>query len=204
MYYKDMNSFNKPHPNWPHSIIDQGQKILDSLDFNCPITPQKNDVLNFLTIDPQSIKVVILGQDPYPTKGVANGYAFAVNSYAPIPKSLQNIFQEIKATFGKVITDRTLKHWTNQGVLLLNTSLTTLINQPNAHQSIWKDFTLNLIKWLDSNIKLIWVLWGNEAKKYLPLLHNQVIYDAHPSPLSVSYRKKHTFKELHKLTNISW
>lgn len=189
---------------WPQKLIEQGQKICDSLTFNKLITPQKQDVLNFFTINPSQIKIVILGQDPYPTPGVANGFAFAVNSYAPIPKSLQNIFKEIKEVQGKIITDRTLKHWINQGVLLLNTSLTTIINQPNSHQHLWKDFTTSVIKWLDQNYKVIWVLWGNEAKKYIPLLKNKYIYDAHPSPLSVQYRKKNTFRELQRMFDILW
>lgn len=190
--------------NWPQEIFEEGMRILNSLPFDHTIVPRKQDVLNFLTIDPQTIKVVILGQDPYPTPGVANGFAFAVNSHAPIPQSLKNIFSEIKQVRGYVATDRTLSHWIKQGVLLLNTSLTTIVNKPNAHQQIWKDFTTQLIKWLDDSFQVIWVLWGNEAKKFIPMLRNKFIYDAHPSPLSVHYRQKNTFKDLQAIINISW
>ncbi len=198
-----MNIQNFNH-NWPQEIIDEGIQICNSLNFDKTVVPNKADVLKFLEINPKKIKVIILGQDPYPTPGVANGFAFAVNSHAPIPQSLKNIFREIKEVRGYVVADRTLIHWIDQGVLLLNTSLTTIVNKPNAHQHIWKEFTMKVIKWLDNNFQVIWVLWGNEAKKYMPILHNKYIYDAHPSPLSVNYRQKNTFKELQDLINISW
>ncbi len=195
---------NQDINKWPKKIIQEGIKICHAINFDDSITPPKKDVLNFLKIDPATIKVVILGQDPYPSFGVANGFAFAVNSYAPIPKSLQNIFKEIKEVQGKVVTDRTLKHWINQGVLLLNTSLTTVVNHSNSHQHLWKDFTIEVIKWIDQNYKVIWVLWGNEAKKYIPIIKNKYIQDGHPSPLSIQYRKKNTFHELQEILDISW
>lgn len=166
-------------------------------------TPSKDDVLRVLNM--KEVKVIILGQDPYPTKGVANGRAFAVNKDIKIPQSLNNIFKEIEDTFGEVKTDRTLQSWEDQGVMLLNTSLTTKINNSNAHKSIWKNFTLDLIQRLDKE-NVIWVLWGNEAKAYKKYIINSkyIIEDAHPSPLSVSKRKGDTFSKLSNLINIKW
>lgn len=186
---------------WKQELVIQGNEILNSIDFK-NITPNKEDVLNFLNMDPSKIKVVIIGQDPYPTKGVANGYAFAVNKGCKVPQSLNNIFKEIKEINGAVHTDETLESWKDQGVLLLNTSLTTKIGEPNAHKHLWQEFTTQIIKWLDDNFQDIkWVIWGNEAKKVSKNIKGIKIIDAHPSPLSVRHRNKNTFKEI---TEINW
>ena len=181
--------------NWPKELIDEGNKILESIDFNIS-SPSKDRVLNFFNMNPNDIKVVILGQDPYPTKGVANGRAFAVNEDIKEPQSLKNIFKEIEDVQGFVKTDKTLLHWEKQGVLLLNTSLSVEIGKPNSHKSLWKDFSNKLINWIDSNLNVTWILWGNEAMKFQKQLKNRCITDSHPSPLSVRHRKKNTFKEI--------
>lgn len=189
------------HPNWPKEIILNFTNKLETIVFK-NVTPNKDDVLRFFEIDPKSIKVVIIGQDPYPTPGVANGRAFAVNRGKPLPPSLKNIFKEIKEVQGFVKTDETLEHWTNQGVLMLNRSLTTIEWNSNAHKDIWSKLTLELIAYLDDSIKPIFVLWGNDAIALERVIkHSEIIKDAHPSPLSVSRRKKNTFK---KLKHISW
>lgn len=180
---------------WKQELIDKGNSILNSLDFN-NVTPEKENVLRFLEMNPSEIKVVIIGQDPYPTKGVANGKAFAVNKGTPLPQSLKNIFKEINEVQGFVQTDETLESWTSQGVLLLNTALTTVVGQPNAHKDIWQAYTKEVIEWLDSNFDITWVLWGNEALKVGKNIKGKKIFDAHPSPLSVRHRNKNTFKEL--------
>ncbi|WP_128008535.1 uracil-DNA glycosylase family protein [Mycoplasma sp. ATU-Cv-508] len=105
---------------------------------------------------------------------------------------------------GKVYADRTLRHWIRQGVLLLNTSLTTRVHMPNSHKHIWQGFTEKVIRWLDKSQAPIWVLWGNEAKNYRRIISSQAIVDAHPSPLSFKYRRQHTFQELARLTDITW
>ncbi|WKX02457.1 uracil-DNA glycosylase [Candidatus Mycoplasma mahonii] len=186
--------------NWPIELINEANKILDRL-YDDNVSPSKNKALRFFNKNPDNIKIIILGQDPYPTPGVANGIAFAVNKDIKEPQSLKNIFKELIEVRGSFKTDKTLKHWEDQGVLMLNTSLTVEHGQPNSHTKAWKPFTNKLIKWMDNNLKITWVLWGNEAKKYAPLLVNKKIMDAHPSPLSVRHRIKNTFKEL---TNIDW
>ena len=184
---------------YDQKILNQ---IFEKIDWDIT-TPNKENVL--LALKTKDVKVVILGQDPYPTKDVANGYAFAVNKGCKLPMSLRNIFKEINEVLGKVHTDETLQSWVNQGVLLLNTSLTTEIGKPNAHKSLWKDFTKDLILNLSKDKNIIWVLWGNEAKKFKKYLtESKVIEDAHPSPLSNRHRNKNTFKILSQLTKIKW
>ena len=180
---------------WPVELIKEGNSILNKC-YGSNVSPAKENVLRFFQLDPSKIKVIILGQDPYPTPGVANGRAFAVNKNVKEPQSLKNVFKELIEVNGYYETDKTLEHWENQGVLLLNTSLTVKHFKPNSHKEYWKDFTNKLITWLDQNLKVTWVLWGNEAKKYQKNLRNKVIFDAHPSPLSVRHRKKNTFREI--------
>ena len=175
-------------------------KILKSINWK-ETTPPKRKVINALKV--KKVKVVILGQDPYPTRGVANGYAFAVNKNIKIPQSLNQILKEVKETQGFVKTDRTLKHWKKQGILLLNTSLTTKINSSNSHQNIWKKFIEKIIIELGKDKEIIWILWGNEAKKYEKIINsNFIITDVHPSPLSAYKRKGDSFKRLKELMSI--
>lgn len=184
---------------WPEEIVNEGHAILASIDFN-NVTPKKNDVLNFLKMEPEKIKVIIVGQDPYPTPGVANGYAFAVNKGLKIPKSLQNIFKEINEVQGFLKADCTLEHWTKQGVLLLNSSLTTRIYEPNAHKHIWTSYINKVISFLDNNFtNIIWVIWGKQAEIVTQNVKGRKIIDAHPSPLSFHLRTKVTFKALKEI-----
>ena len=183
--------------------IQSFNKVCDQIDWE-KTTPSKKMVLNAL-FNTKNIKVVILGQDPYPTKDVANGFAFAVNKNIQIPKSLKQIFKEIRNEFGVVNTDRTLDSWIKQGVLLLNTSLTTKIGYPNTHKFLWKDFTTTIIEDLGKDTNLVWILWGNEAKKFKVIIKSKkIIEDAHPSPLSKKYRNENTFKDIKKYINIKW
>lgn len=179
------------------------KQAINQIDWNTS-TPKRKDVLNALLIE--KIKVVILGQDPYPKENVANGNAFAVNINCAIPMSLKNIFKEIKLINGIVCADRTLNLWKKQGVLLLNTSLTTKINQSQSHTKIWKPFIIDLIEGISQDKNIIWVLWGRIAQSYKKYIKNsrEIIEDAHPSPLSYIHRKKHTFKRLGELTKIKW
>jgi uracil-DNA glycosylase len=95
--------------------------------------------------------VVILGQDPYPTPGDANGLAFSVDRNYSLPHSLINIFRELKSDLNINRNDGNLIDWVKQGVLLLNTALTFNRNNPNF-LSLWKPFTENIIKYIDENI----------------------------------------------------
>ena len=137
------------------------------------------------------VKVVILGQDPYHGTGQANGRAFAVNKGIAVPPSLRNIFKEVKSEYGEVNADETLSSWAEQGVFLLNASLTVLAGQPASMQNIgWDIFTDNTIKALAQDSKpKVFMLWGNFAKKKEYLIKDTphlILKAAHPSPLSAS------------------
>lgn len=146
--------------------------------------------LNLTAFD--DIKVVILGQDPYHEQGQANGLAFSVYEGVKIPPSLRNMFKELQDDLGgELRTDTDLSDWAQQGVLLLNTALSVTEGHANSMAEIWVPFTDRLIQLIDENkTPVIFVLWGSNAKKKIPLIKNNgefIVQSAHPSPLS-AYR----------------
>lgn len=141
-----------------------------------------------------SIKVVVLGQDPYPTKGHANGLSFSVNdNVSPLPKSLKNIFKELASDLS--LLERTkgnLEDWANQGVLLLNNVLTVSEGDAGSHfKKGWEEFTSEVISIINEKLDgVVFILWGAKAQKKganVSLEKHLVIKSPHPSPLS-SYR----------------
>lgn len=157
------------------------------------IFPKKEDVFNALVFTSyENTKTVILGQDPYPNVGQGMGLSFSVNVGVPIPKSLQNIYRELQSDLGcKIPKHGSLRKWAEQGVLLLNTSLTVEAGKPNSHQNKgWEIFTDRIISLV--NMKkdpVVFILWGNNARSKKALIsnpHHLIIESAHPSPLSAS------------------
>lgn len=142
----------------------------------------------------EDVRVVILGQDPYPTPGHANGLAFSVKSnIKPLPKSLQNIFKEIDSEFGFTGEQNgDLTRWANQGVLLLNNVLTVRQGFPDSHKGIgWEIFTDAVLTLLNETQEgIVYMLWGKNAQQKGALIDetkNLVLKSVHPSPLS-AYR----------------
>ncbi len=138
----------------------------------------------------ENVKVVVLGQDPYHGAGQAHGLSFSVPDGVKAPPSLINIFKEIKDDIGTSIPNSgNLTPWANQGVLLLNATLTVRENQAGSHQNKgWEIFTDTVIKKLsDHKTGLVFLLWGNYAKNKVPLIdankHN-ILTAPHPSPLA--------------------
>lgn len=137
-----------------------------------------------------NVKVVILGQDPYHTPGVANGLAFSANEGQKIPPSLMNIYKEIKQEFGTPIpTSPDLGRWAKQGVLLLNATLTVRKGEAGSHQGKgWETFTDAVIKTVsDQKESVVFLLWGAYAQKKESLIDNSkhlVLKSPHPSPFS--------------------
>ena len=183
------------------------------------IYPPKSEVFaafNLTSI--ANVKVVILGQDPYPTESVANGLCFSVSPTAIIPKSLKNIFLELKNDVGKEIPlNGDLSAWAKQGVLLLNTVLTVEKGKPDSHAGIgWERFTDAIIKVLTTqNNPVVFILWGAKAQQKIPLIDqsNHLILTApHPSPLSVyrgflgskHFSKANDYLLLNNKKPISW
>ena len=154
------------------------------------ISPKYSEILKALELTTlASTKVVIVGQDPYPGEGLANGLAFSVNKNKRIPASLRNIFKEISSDIGPTNhAHGCLESWGLQGVLLLNSILTTEIELPGSHQRKgWEVFTDKIIEVLNFKSNLVFMLWGNYAiKKGNKINANKhlVLKSAHPSPLS--------------------
>lgn len=137
-----------------------------------------------------SVKVVILGQDPYHGPGQAMGLSFSVPSNVPAPPSLKNIFREISDDLGiRMSGNPNLEPWARQGVLLLNTSLTVQSGIANSHSRIgWGEFTDAVIKYISDNCEgVVFLLWGRFAQSKKALIDqtkHHVLEAAHPSPLA--------------------
>lgn len=137
------------------------------------------------------VKVVIVGQDPYHGPNQANGLSFSVNKGVPFPPSLQNIFKELKDDVGiEIPISGDLSHWAQQGVLMLNATLTVEEGKAGSHQKKgWEQFTDAVIQQLaEKRENLVFILWGSYAQKKGANINRDkhfVIESAHPSPLSV-------------------
>ena len=162
---------------------------------NYTIYPPMEEIFNAFKITPLSkVKVVILGQDPYYNQGQAMGLSFSVKDGIKPPPSLVNIYREISNDLNREIniSSGNLTHWAEQGVFLLNTTLTVRDGEPLSHKGHgWEIFTDNVIKTLNENDSpKVFLLWGNnaKAKKNLITNKNHLILEAgHPSPLSARY-----------------
>ena len=158
------------------------------------IYPPMYDIFNaFKATAYEDVKVVIIGQDPYHRPNQAHGMCFSVKEGMPIPASLKNIYGEIKDDLGIPIPrSGCLKHWAEQGVLLLNTILTVREGKPLSHKGYgWEKFTDDvMIKLNEKKEQIIFLLWGTPAKKKGMLITNPIhrkLCAAHPSPLSAHY-----------------
>lgn len=138
----------------------------------------------------EEVKVVILGQDPYPTKNHANGLAFSVSEHiTPLPKSLKNIYKELESDLGIERSTGSLINWATQGVLLLNTVLTVQEGNAGSHRGIgWEEFTDEIIQRLsDDREGIVFILWGKKAQEKQVMIDRSkhyIIASPHPSPLS--------------------
>ncbi|MDR3215535.1 MAG: uracil-DNA glycosylase [Bacilli bacterium] len=163
--------------------------------------PDYQDILRFMQYPLNEIKVIILGQDPYHTKGVADGLAFSSKA-TKIPPSLRNIFKELNNDLGINNTSPNLESWAQQGVCLLNTYLSVKEGLPKSHHYLrWDLFIKPLIKYLDHYQSFIFVLWGNSAQDYERFINNgYLIRGGHPSPLSQRYfMNGHYFSKINAL-----
>lgn len=158
------------------------------------VYPPAGLIFNAFNLCPFSkVKVVLIGQDPYHEPGQAHGLCFSVNDGVAFPPSLLNIFKELKSDVGTDIPQSgNLSRWAEQGVLLLNATLTVREHQAGAHQGKgWEEFTDAVIKTLsDKKEGLVFILWGSYAQSKAKLIDehkHQILRSAHPSPLS-AYR----------------
>lgn len=172
-YFKDLTAFLK-------------QEKLSNI-----IYPPESKIFNaFERCTCEKVRVVIIGQDPYHGPGQANGLAFSVNEGMTLPPSLRNIYKEIKNDLGKEKgINGSLESWADQGVLLLNATLTVRAGTPGSHQNKgWEQFTDAVIQKLcQERENLVFILWGAYAQKkgaFIDCNNHLVIKSAHPSPFS--------------------
>lgn len=187
-----MSLFAQLHPDWQSALapLRRNFEAIDAQLVAQEITPTYELVLRSLNTPIESVRVVIVGQDPYPNPAHANGLAFSVHrNISILPASLRNIFKELA---NDCAVDKPengdLSRWAEQGVLLLNRVLTTQVGQSMAHSTIgWQVITNEVARILGSR-DVIDVLWGKSAQELLPYFADKLsITGVHPSPLS-AYR----------------
>ncbi|MBQ3318490.1 uracil-DNA glycosylase [Candidatus Saccharibacteria bacterium] len=214
------------HPSWRPFLTSEFEKpyfrelseFLKTAYSEKTIFPPKALVFRAFWTDLNSVKVVILGQDPYHTPGAAEGLAFSVPDSAPIPPSLINIYKEIDADVGRHKNPTGhLENWQKQGVMLLNTVLTVEAHKAGSHRGRgWETFTTAVIKYLnETRPHLVFMLWGRDARAKAGLIDHEkhlVLESPHPSPLSAHtgffgnhhFSKCNEFLKAHELSPIEW
>ncbi len=177
------------------------------------IFPPKDKIFNvFKLVNINDIKIVILGQDPYHTEGMANGIAFSVyNDFSKMPPSLRNIFKELESDKGIKNSNKDLTPWVKQGIFMLNTTLTVEKGKANTHKNIgWNPLIVETIKKIsENNDKVAFMLWGNFAQgfeRYIDTDKHILIKTVHPSPLSANkgFLGSKQFSEVEKLLGIEF
>jgi len=216
-------------PSWKNALKEEfNQNYMKTLeqflqqeqDTGKSILPKPSLWFNALNATPiNKVKVLILGQDPYPTKGHAHGLCFsALDPIEPLPKSLQNIYKELNSDLNIDNTHTAnLQAWARQGVLLLNAVLTVEEGKANAHKNRgWERFTDKIIEVVNEKCNnVVFVLWGHYAQKKAKLIDaskHLIIQDPHPSPLSAyrgfwgskPFSRINSYLKAHKREAIEW
>ena len=180
------------HPNW-RKLLGESVQLLVPIEeklSNEDYLPRKTNLLRSLTFNPLDAKVLILGQDPYPNKEDAMGLAFSTaRADGSLPASLKNIFIELNSDLGILKpTSGDLTPWCNQGVVLLNRTLSCRIGESGSHRDLgWREFTFEVVKVL-ADLDVVAILWGKSAQELSNLFtEERLIESVHPSPLS-AYR----------------
>lgn len=200
-YFQELTNFVKAE-YCQHTVFPPGKEIFRAFD-KC---------------DFDGVKVVIIGQDPYHGPGQANGLCFSVREGVRIPPSLMNIYKEIKNDLGKPFpASGELERWAEQGVLLLNATLTVRASSPGSHQKKgWESFTDAVIKKVsDERENVVFILWGAYAQKKGEVIDrskHHVIVSPHPSPFSADrgffgskpFSKTNAYLKSKGLTEINW
>lgn len=196
------------HTDWRAVLLQlatmHGERINTALckDAGAMLPPHDLIFNAFTKFNMADLKVVILGQDVYPTRGHGMGLCFSVSGVqntnvntntTKMPPSLRNIFKELEHEYGVKRMSMDLTDWAEQGVLMLNTALTVLEGKAGKHISVWKPFTQDLLDYVVQNTEhVVYILWGEHAKDaVLPLFNeadrkeaNKILTHSHPSPLA--------------------
>jgi uracil-DNA glycosylase len=209
------------HPTWEAFLQDEILTDLVNIENQVAemggvVTPPSPAVLRFLGIDLSKVKVVILGQDPYPQEGVATGRAFEVGGLASWNASFRNTslknivralysakfnryrrYKEIAAEgFAWLLSpDKLFSHWEDEGVMLLNTSFTCRVGASNSHEKIWRSFSEKLFRYVAlKNNGIIWFLWGNHARQIVqPVPIKYQFTTMHPMLCAQKESRPHDF-----------
>ncbi len=160
------------------------------------IRPDREHIFNALHLTPANqVKVIVLGQDPYHSPGLAQGLAFSIPKDIPLqsklfPSSLRNINKALMLERFGTLSNGDLTHWAKQGVLLLNTALSVRLGEANSHAQLgWKSLVIEIIQKLSQQPNLVWMLWGGHAQSMEEYIHNPnqhlILKSSHPSGLGV-------------------
>ncbi|HOY47114.1 MAG TPA: uracil-DNA glycosylase [Alphaproteobacteria bacterium] len=189
----------KIEESWKMALLDEFDKdyFIKLTDFvrseyisGKTVYPAPINIFNAFNLCPlDQVKVVIIGQDPYHEPGQAHGLCFSVQDGISLPPSLQNIYKEIENDLRrKSITNGDLTKWAEQGVLLLNSTLTVRAHAAASHAGHgWEQFTDSVIRALSKRKNLVYLLWGSYAQKKAEIINqdeNLILKSVHPSPLS--------------------
>ena len=200
-YFKELATFVRSEYK-THTVYPPGKLIFNAFN-ECPL---------------DNVKVVIIGQDPYHGVNQANGLCFSVNTGVKKPPSLVNIYKELNSDLGLPIRETgNLENWAEQGVLMLNATLTVRASSPGSHQNKgWENFTDSVIKSINDNkTGVVFILWGAYAQKKGAVIDRSkhfVIESAHPSPFSAHrgffgskpFSQTNNYLQHHGLTPINW
>lgn len=205
------------HPEWLEALADVTPDIerIERSLLNQNFQPPASQVLRALKYPLSKVRVVIFGQDPYPTLGHATGLSFSVSDrVTPLPMSLQNIFSELSDDVGCAIpTSGDLSRWADQGVALINRVLTVPIGRSNGHIGIgWEKVTDEIARVLGER-DVVAILWGNNARQLAHFFRKEwIISSVHPSPLSAHrgffgskpFSRANAILREHGLQQIDW
>lgn len=208
MYKTMLQSWCDLYVDIYNDVDDIVTKIKDSGIRFCPDVQKIFKCFSYFEV--LETKVIIVGQDPYHTENTATGLSFQSNNPKK-PPSLKNIFNAIQNKFPNATCD--IESWAKQGVLMFNRALTVEMNKPNSHTKLWTPVSDKMIKLLAeymkaNNKKLVFMLWGNNAKelvKFIDKDYHIILTHTHPSPLSRKpFHDCDHFSECNKLYEIIW
>jgi len=208
------DEFNKPY------MVNLKEKLQKLKKNKIIFYPPGSLIFNSFNLTPlEKIKVVILGQDPYHGPGQAHGLCFSVPEGVRPPPSLLNIYKELESDLDKKVNiqNGNLEAWANQGVFLLNTTLTVEKSKPLSHEDLgWSEFTDTVISLINKELKnIVFILWGSHAqtkKNLIDINKHHILTSPHPSPLSAHrgffgskpFSKTNDFLESKQIDKITW
>ena len=200
-------ALSKVHPKWLQLFPEEFKDAAAILEKITEYEPAYSSVFRVFEFPPERVRVVLVGQDPYPTPGDATGLAFSVSRNFNLPRSLQNLFKELQSDLGIMRSQGDLSDWQAQGVFLINRVLTVPIGKADGHKNIgWEKFTETIIKYLAKE-GAVGLLLGKSAQDLAPFFDKKILAP-HPSPLSAhrGFFGSRIFSSVNSLLNepIKW